>query len=138
MKRTIVTMLLVVMLALCSCGSSSGYEVPGIDGSLSPHTFVRNGSDDTKVVLIAQAGLDPTSFAYDYYKTCFEPGDVAHYVYNMSTKVCTEIRNIGGVWFVTVREYVDGEEHDQKEAGAGMLLSEYMMDPETGNLDQTQ
>lgn len=136
-KIIIIGVIVFAMLSFAACGSN-GYTVAGIDGSVAPGTFARNAQDGTKVATIAQNNLDPKDFAFDYYTTCFEDGDVAHYVENLTTNTSTEIRNINGQVFVTVREYIDGEEHDGEFAGSGMLLSEYQMNPETGALDKLQ
>lgn len=140
MKRIIIIALAVAtLLVLFACGSGSdsgSYTVDGINDSVTPISFARNDQDGVKVATIAQNNLDPADFAVAYYNTCFGPDDVAHYIENLTTKTSTEIRIINGQVFVTVREYVDGEEHDGELAGSGMVYKEYLLDPDAGTLEE--
>ena len=45
---------------------------------------------------------------------------------------------LSGQLDVSVYEYVDGEEHDAKELYSGMLLSEYFVNMDTGEVEQIQ
>ena len=52
------------------------------------------------------------------------------------TKTSTSIRDIGGILYVSVYEYVDGEEHDAKIMFSGMHLSDYMIYIDNGDIEK--
>ena len=45
---------------------------------------------------------------------------------------------VNGTLRVAIHEYVDGEEHDAKELFNGMLLGEYYINIESGQIEKIQ
>lgn len=76
------------------------------------------------------------NFALDYYKAFFEDDKEVHAVINMSTKVTASISKIGDTLYISLYEYVDGEEHDAKELFTGMFYKEYWVNTITGEIEE--
>lgn len=76
------------------------------------------------------------NFALDYYKAFFEDDKEVHAVINMSTKVTASISKIGDTLYISLYEYVDGEEHDAKELFTGMFYKEYWINTITGEIEE--
>ena len=80
-----------------------------------------------------------TEFAIDYYNTLFSSDDEIHAIANFSLNTATSISVIyQGTLDVIIREYVDGEEHNAKTLFGGMLLGEYFINIETGEITKIQ
>lgn len=71
-------------------------------------------------------------FAFDYYKEYFKSDDEVHIVYNTYLNTVTSIRKSSGILFLSITEYVDGEEHDAQKACSGMYYGQYQFDASTG------
>lgn len=113
------------------------YSVKGIKDSVHPQSVRNDTTGSWKYCMIAQSGITAEDYAYNYYKTCFEPGDTVHYVVNVSTNTTTCISDLGGLVAVTTTEYVDGEEHDASTLGGGMVLGSWNLYPDTGKMENT-
>lgn len=136
-KITIATLITFLLIFFAGCGDS-GYTVDGIDDSVSPVSMREDTTDSWKVVTIAQSNLSPEDYAYSYYKTCFEDGDTIHWIVNFNTNTTTSISKSGDSVFVTVYEYVDGEEHSAKSIGTGTVYGEWSMNPDTGEMTKVK
>ncbi len=68
----------------------------------------------------------------EYYKTCFQNDQQIHYLVNFSTNTTTKLSIVGGMLDRTVYEYADGEEHDAKKIGSGLVLGEDYFNKTTG------
>ena len=79
------------------------------------------------------------SFAADYYKAFFENDKEIHAVINMTLKTTSCLSVIDSNTIdVTIKEYIKGEEHDAKELFGGMLLKEYWVHLDTGDIEEIQ
>ncbi len=81
----------------------------------------------------------PEDYAVDYYHTLFSSDDEIHAIVNFSLNTTTSISVLyDGMLYVHTHEYVDKEEHDAKSLFGGMLLSEYWINIETGEIETIQ
>ena len=73
--------------------------------------------------------------AVQYYNAYFEFDDEVHTAINFSLSTTSVITYSSGYLLVDVHEYVEKEEHDAKMLGGGMLLKQYMVNIETGEIE---
>ena len=73
-------------------------------------------------------------FAFDYYKEYFKSDDEVHIIYNTYLDTVNSLRMASGMLFVSITEYVDGEENDAQKACSGMYYGQYQFDASTGEL----
>lgn len=79
---------------------------------------------------------DITEYAVDYYNTFFSSDDEIHAIVNFSLNTTTSISvPYDGTLDVAVHEYVSGEEHDANDLFGGMLLAEYFINLNTGEIE---
>lgn len=77
-------------------------------------------------------------YALDYYNNYFKEDNEVHIVINFTLNTTTRITVIGNLLDVSIMEYVDKEEHDAKLACSGMLLNEYHVNIDTGEIEKIQ
>ena len=78
------------------------------------------------------------TFAADYYKAFFENDEEIHAVINTTLKTTARFTVSSldkKIMFVTILEYVDGEEHDAKLLFSGMPLKSYTVHLDTGEIE---
>lgn len=75
-------------------------------------------------------------YALDYYHNYFESDDEVHIIINFTLNTTNRIIVTGNHLDVATMEYIDKEEHDAKIACSGMLLSEYLIDIDTGKIEK--
>ena len=111
------------------------YTISGITFNFSDS--VRNDTTGKwKISLIADSAT-PDEYALNYYETLFSSDDEIHAIVNFSLNTTTKISVLySGVLDVTVLEYVDGEEHDANELFSGMMLDEYWVHTDTGEIER--
>ena len=73
-------------------------------------------------------------YALDYYKEYFKADDEVHVIYNFTLNTVNCLTVSGDTLFISVSEYVDGEEHDAKEACGGLHLSDASISISTGEV----
>ena len=83
----------------------------------------------------SESGIDITEYALDYYNKYFESDKEIHAVVNFANKTTTQISFSMGMLFVTVREYVDGEEHDAKLTFSGNVLQDFIVYTDNGDIE---
>ena len=77
------------------------------------------------------------SHAADYYKAYFTDDSEIHIIENLQLQTCSKIVVVyPGTLDVTVYEYVDKEEHDAKLMCSGMVLGQYSVNIETGEVEE--
>lgn len=77
-------------------------------------------------------------YAIDYYNNYFKSDSEIHIIINFSLNTTTRIAVMGNLLDVSIMEYVDKEEHDAALACSGMLLSEYHVNIDTGEIEKIQ
>ena len=83
-------------------------------------------------------GITTLYYTLDYYKEYFKSDDEIHAIVNFNYKTTTKISVMGNLLDVSVYEYVDKEEHDAKLLFSGMLLKEYHVNKDTGEIEEIQ
>lgn len=115
---------------------SGSYDIAGEKFSFSDN--VRNDVTGNWRISKIASFLDPTEYAVEYYNTLFSSDKEIHAVVNFSTNTTTIISVMLDKLDITIREYVDKEEHDAKALGCGQLLKEYWIDIKTGEIEEIQ
>lgn len=101
-------------------------------------TNVRNDvTGNWRIAKIAE-NIAMQDYALDYYKKYFKSDDEIHAIVNFNYNTTTKISVMGNLLDVTVYEYVDKEEHDAKLLFSGMLLKEYHVNIDTGEIQEIQ
>ncbi len=90
-----------------------------------------------RIASIAE-NIEMQDYALDYYKKYFESDDEIHAIVNFNYKTTTKISVMGNLLDVSVYEYVDKEEHDAKLLFSGMLLKEYHVNIDNGEIEEIQ
>ncbi|MFR0838937.1 MAG: hypothetical protein ACLSHA_10375 [Neglectibacter timonensis] len=90
-----------------------------------------------RIATIAE-NIEMQDYALDYYKEYFKSDDEIHAIVNFNYKTTTKISVMGNLLDVSVYEYVDKEEHDAKLLFSGMLLKEYHVNKDTGEVEEIQ
>ena len=83
----------------------------------------------------SESGLDISEYALSYYKEYFEADDEIHAVINFADKTTARISCGSEMLFVTVYEYVDGEEHDADLIFSGNIISDYIVYTDNGDIE---
>lgn len=115
----------------------SDKDVYDIGGSA---TFTRKKIDNDvtgnwRISTIAD-NIQMVDYALSYYNRLFMDDEEIHGIVNFNYHTTTNIQYMSGIIFVTVHEYVDGEEHDAKLMFSGMVLEEYMIYPDNGDIEK--
>lgn len=77
-------------------------------------------------------------YALDYYRNYFKSNDEVHIIINFTLNTTNRILAWGNLLDVATMEYVDKEEFDAKIACSGMLLSQYLINTDTGEIEKIQ
>lgn len=110
-------------------------ESEGIDFVVSD---VRNDvTGKWRKSLIAE-NVEPKDYALDYYKQYFKSDDEIHAIINFNYNTTTKLSVMDNLLDVTIYEYVDKEEHDAKVLFSGMVLDEYFIDINSGEILNAQ
>ena len=82
--------------------------------------------------------IDIENYALSYYKAYFKSDAEIHGIVNFTRKTTSSIRVNGGILFLDIYDYVDGEEKDAKLMFSGTLLKSYMIYTDNGDIQQIQ
>ena len=139
MKRRALTVFIVLITLLAAaCGSSGSkngdHTIDGVTFSFKDS--VRNDKTGKLRISLISDGATADKYALDYYKEMFEADDEIHAIVNFQLKTTTRISVMDGSLDVSTLEYVDGEEHDANQLFSGMLLAEYLINIESGEVEQ--
>lgn len=113
----------------------SNKDITEID-SLKYDSVMNDVTGKWKCLVIAENNFDIIEYALSCYENYFDSDETILAVINLTTKTSTSIRDIGGILYVSVYEYVDGEEHDAKIMFSGMHLSDYMIYIDNGDIEK--
>lgn len=102
---------------------------------------VRNVRNDVtgnwRIATIAES-IETQNYALDYYNKYFEGDEEIHAIVNFTYNTTSKISVMGNLLDVTIYEYVDKEEHDAKLLFSGMVLDEYFIDIDSGEILNAQ
>ena len=108
-----------------------------IGGSgLTFYSTVPNDATGKWRCAVIYTGEDMVEHALDYYKAYFTSDDEIHFICNLGLKTTTSIKVIFDSLQVDVHEYVDKEEHDANLLNSGSLLKSYMINIESGEVEE--
>lgn len=109
-----------------------------LDDVLGNTTFyedVRNDATGKWRVLVFYSAENIVDHATEYYNAYFSSDDEVHMAVNLGLKTTSSMTVSSGVMYIDVHEYVDKEEHDAKIMPGGELLKSYIVNLETGEIE---
>lgn len=108
-----------------------------VDWFISPEaTTVRNDvTGNWRYSGFSESGVDISEYALNYYQEYFKSDDEIHAVINFANNTTTRISCMFGMLFVTVFEYVEGEEHDAKLMFSGDVLQDFIVYTDNGDIE---
>lgn len=113
-------------------------QTSAIDGIKFTVSDVRNDkTGNWRISLIAE-NIEMQNCALDYYKHYFKDNKEIHAIVNFNYNTTTKISVVGNKLDVSVFEYVKKEEHDANLLFSGQLLKEYLVDKETGAVEEVK
>lgn len=113
-------------------------QTSAIDGIKFTVSDVRNDkTGNWRISLIAE-NIEMQNCALDYYKHYFKDDKEIHAIVNFNYNTTTKISVAGNKLDVSVFEYVKKEEHDANLLFSGQLLKEYLVDKETGVVEEVK
>lgn len=113
-------------------------QMSAIDGIKFTVSDVRNDkTGNWRISLIAE-NIEMQNCALDYYKHYFKDDKEIHAIVNFNYNTTTKISVVGNKLDVSVFEYVKKEEHDANLLFSGQLLKEYLVDKETGAVEEVK
>lgn len=86
--------------------------------------------------LVYHSSDEVQDFASEYYSAYFESDDEIHSVVNLQEKTTACLSVFGDDILIDVHEYVDKEEHDATILFSGDLLAQYLVNKNTGEIEQ--
>lgn len=109
-----------------------------IDWFVSPKAAkVRNDKTGKwRYSVFTQGGIDISEYALKYYEDYFNSDNEIHAVINLTNKTSTRISYNYGMLFVTVHRYVDGEENDANLMFSGIVLQDFIVYTDNGDIEK--
>lgn len=115
----------------------SDKDVHDIDGTFSRNKVRNDVTGNWKISTIA-ADVQMVDYALSYYEWYIHSDSEVHAVVNFTVNTTTCIQSYGSQIYVTVHEYVDGEEHDANLLFSGDVLADYIVYTDNGDIEQIQ
>jgi len=81
-------------------------------------------------------GVNLSEYALSYYNNYFESDKEIHAVINFTDKTTTRISCSGGMLFVTVLNYVEGEDYDVDLMFTGDVIKDYIVYLDNGDIEE--
>lgn len=117
-----------------SCGTGSGIKNnQGGTIHFQVYDVPNDVTGNWRISTIAE-NIEMQDCALDYYKKYFKSDDEIHAIVNFNYNTTTKISVSGNMINVSVYEYVKKEEHDARLLFGGMLLKEYCVSKDTGEI----
>lgn len=139
-RNILVLVLSMALFTLVACGDNSSDSIKGKSSKIANIDFTINtvNNDATGNWRIAKIAdnVSMETIALDYYKNLFGSDKEIHAIVNFTNRTTTKISVLGNLLDVSVYQYVDKEEHDAKLLFSGMLLKEYHINIDNGNLEK--
>ncbi len=108
-----------------------------IDGTFAANS-VRNDSTGKWRVSTISANVQMVEYAKSYYQWKFTGDDQIHCIVNFYNNTTTKIQYISGNLYVTVHDYVKGEEHDANLMFSGTVLQDYIVYLDNGDIEKLE
>lgn len=166
MKKICFAALLLLCFSLYSCGNStdkntsgteeiktpvnieeevphrSGEEIIGIsDKDISEIDInfadkVKNDTTGNWRYSTISEDIDIEVYAFSYYKKYFKNDNEIHGIINFSRKTTARLNVSGNMIFLSLYDYVDGEEHDAEVMFSGTPLVNYIIYIDNGDIEK--
>lgn len=117
-------------------GISDG-DIKSIESPLSVRDARNDVTGKWRVAAIAE-NIDITKYALSYYRNYFKDDEEVHAIVNYNFMTTTKITVVGETLDVTIYEYVKKEEHDARLLFSGMILKEYCVYLDNGDIEEIQ
>lgn len=115
----------------------SDKDVHDIDGTFSRNKVRNDATGNWKISTIA-ADVQMVDYALSYYEWYIHSDNEVHAIVNFTLNTTTCIQSYGDQIYVTVHDYVDGEEHDANLLFSGAVLADYIVYADNGDIEQIQ
>lgn len=122
----------------------SGVEIVGIsDKNISDISIyfwgeVRNDVTGNWRYSSTADDIDIENYALSYYKEYFENDNEIHCIVNFTRKTTASLRVHGGMIFLSLYDYVEGEEHDANLMFSGTPLIDYIIYTDNGDIEKIE
>lgn len=122
----------------------SGEEIVGIsDKNISDISIyfwgeVRNDITGNWRYSSTADDIDIENYALSYYKEYFENDNEIHCIVNFTRKTTASLKVYGGMIFLSLYDYVDGEEHDANLMFSGTPLIDYIIYTDNGDIEKIE
>lgn len=109
------------------------------DITTSKPTTVRNDVTGNWKLSRISTSENILEYIRSYYKDNFNNDEEIHAIVNFSLNTTTQVSKLlDNILSVTIFEYVDKEEHDAKKLFTGMVLKEYWIYLDNGDIEEIQ
>ncbi len=117
----------------------SDKKISALDSSFSV-SDVRNDVTGKLRISVVAENMQMVEYALNYYNRYIHNNEEVHGIVNFNNYTTTYISSLGmdDRLFVTVHEYVDGEEHDANLLFSGMVLEDYIVYTDNGDIEKIQ
>ena len=120
----------------------SGEEIVGIsDKDVSEINMnfagtVRNDVTENWRYSTISEDIDIENYVLSYYKEYFESDNEIHGIINFTRKTTARLNVFGNMIFLSLHDYVDGEEYDAKLMFSGTPLVSYIIYTDNGDIEK--
>lgn len=122
----------------------SGEEIVGVsDKNISEISMnfagkVRNDVTENWRYSTTSEDIDIENYALSYYQEYFESDNEIHGIINFTRKTTARLNVSGNMIFLSLYDYVDGEEHDAKIMFSGTPLASYIIYTDNGDIEKSE
>lgn len=116
---------------------TSNQDIDSIEANFTVSAIKNDTTGNWRISAIAE-NVNMQEYALSYYQKYFTDDKEIHGIVNFNSNTTTKISVMGDMLDVTVYEYVDGEEHDADKLFGGMLLKQYFVYLDNGDIEEVQ
>lgn len=99
---------------------------------------VRNDVTENWRYSTTSEDIDIENYALSYYQEYFESDNEIHGIINFTRKTTARLNVSGNMIFLSLYDYVDGEEHDAKIMFSGTPLASYIIYTDNGDIEKSE
>ena len=137
-KRIVIAVILTFLMifGVMGCGKKENKDPLGFHVDFNS-SYRNDVTGNWRLATIVEK-INIEEYAVDYYNNYFEEDNEIHIIINFYLNTTTRILVMGNLLDVAIMERVDKEELDANLACSGMLLSEYHVNIDTGEIEKIQ
>ena len=113
----------------------NGKNIDDIDAHFSVSKVRNDATGNWRISSIAES-INIEEYALSYYKKYFSNNTEIHAIVNFTHNTTAKLTVMGNILDVSIYEYVDNEEHDANLLFSGMLLKQYFVYMDTGEIEE--